>query len=335
MLVSVTVILSSSAYAENYEGFEYTVNGEDITINGYTGSDTAIVIPASIEGKTVTAIAESAFEECTGFTSVTIPDSVESISASAFKDCTGITTLKMSCSANYANNSFEGCTNIATVTLTKGTGEGAMKDYKDESSNIDSYTNTPWNISSDKFKKLVLEDGVTTIGSYAFRGCSSLASVTVPDSVEKVKEYAFYNCSALKSVAFSDSLDTIGEYAFYGCSAMTSAAIGNTATKIGDYTFYKCSSLKSITLPETVTEIGKYAFFWCVGLKEFAVNKDNKKFASIDGNLVSKHKTILYKYPSAKTKADITLSRTVKTVKTDAIYPSYYIKSINFNNVMR
>ena len=109
--------------------------------------------------------------------------------------------------------------------------------------------------------------------------------------------------------------------------------IPNSVKTIKPYAFQECIYIKTVKIGKGVTKIGKYAFFWCVGLKEFAVNKDNKKFASIDGNLVSKHKTILYKYPSAKTKADITLSRTVKTVKTDAIYPSYYIKSINFNNV--
>ena len=80
---------------------------------------------------------------------------------------------------------------------------------------------TPWCSQKDKIKRVVIENGVTSIGAMAFYNCSVLTSVTIPNSVTSIGEYAFYGCSSLTSISFPKSVTSIGIYVLYGCSKMT------------------------------------------------------------------------------------------------------------------
>ena len=113
--------------------------------------------------------------------------------------------------------------------------------------------------------------GVTTLGSGAFAGCSNLASVTLPDSLTVISDGgfgngAFYGCSSLTSLTIGNGVTTIGSNAFYNCDALTSITIGNSVTSIGNYAFYDCTALTSITIPNSVTTIGSGAFRNCFSL---------------------------------------------------------------------
>ena len=142
------------------------------------------------------------------------------------------------------------------------TGEGEMTDY--------SYSNRiPW--YGQHIKRIIIDDGVTTIGNEAFRLCSSLTSVTIPNSVTTIGNSAFYNCSALTSVTIPNSVTTIGNHAFFGCSALTSVTIPNSVTEIGYSTFGDCSALTSVTIPNSVTTIGNHAFYNCSALTSVTI----------------------------------------------------------------
>ena len=104
------------------------------------------------------------------------------------------------------------------------------------------------------------------IGDYAFSGCSSLTSLTLPSSVTSIGGHAFELCSGLTSLTLPSSVTSIGEFAFRYCSGLTSLTIPSGVTTIDYYAFADCSGLTSLTLPSGVTWIGGYAFAWCSGL---------------------------------------------------------------------
>jgi PKD repeat protein len=118
---------------------------------------------------------------------------------------------------------------------------------------------------------VTIPDSVTTIGDGAFWGCSSLTSVTIGDSVTTIGYQAFWGCSSLTSVTIGDSVTTIGDRAFYNCSSLTSVTIGDSVTTIGDRAFSNCSSLTSVTIPDSVTTIGDWAFYNCSSLTSVTI----------------------------------------------------------------
>ena len=144
-------------------------------------------------------------------------------------------------------------------------GTGAMKNYD--------YYNNPSSASQkkDSVKKVVIEDGVTSIGESAFNTCIGLTSITIPDSVTSIGTLAFSACSSLRSITIPNSVTSIGALAFRACSSLSSITIPNSVTSIGTYAFEDCSSLTSITIPDSVTSIGNYAFYNCSGLTSITI----------------------------------------------------------------
>ena len=112
---------------------------------------------------------------------------------------------------------------------------------------------------------------VTSIGDYAFYGCSGLTSVTIPTSVTSIGATAFYGCSGLTSVTIPNSVTSIGENAFYECTGLTSVTIPNSVTFIGITAFYGCTGLTSVTIPTSVTRIEDAVFVGCTGLTSVTI----------------------------------------------------------------
>ncbi len=183
---------------------------------------------------------------------------------------------------------FYGTTGDCTWSLDGTTltisGNGAMGDYTYSSP-------APW---GDWITKVVIEDGVTTIGDYVFYYCDKLISVTIPDSVTTIGNYAFAYCTSLTSITIPDSITTIRDYAFSGCHSLsnvtipnsvtsigedafsycgniTSVTIGNGVTSIDESTFQGCKSLTSVTIPDGVITIGNYAFQGCGSLESITI----------------------------------------------------------------
>ena len=144
-------------------------------------------------------------------------------------------------------------------------GKGAMKDYNSDDNP------SPASQKKDSVKKVVIEDGVTSIGDSAFSYCSSLTNITIPDSVTSIGDSAFSGCWDLTSITIPDSVTTIGESAFYGCSSLTSITIPDGVTSIGYGAFSSCRSLTSITIPDSVTSIGNSSFSYCISLTSITI----------------------------------------------------------------
>lgn len=108
--------------------------------------------------------------------------------------------------------------------------------------------------------------GITSIGDYAFSGCTGLTNITIPNSITHIGQFAFSNCSGLKSITIPNSITIIGINTFRNFTGLTNIIIPDTVTKIEDYAFYNCSSLTSITIPNGVTSIGQYSFYMCSSL---------------------------------------------------------------------
>jgi hypothetical protein len=107
---------------------------------------------------------------------------------------------------------------------------------------------------------------ISSIGDYAFGGCTNITSVDIPDSVTSIGNYAFCDCINMTSVDIPDNVTSIGNYAFCDCINMTSVDIPDNVTSIGDYAFGKCIGLTGdLVLPKNLTNIGEGAFLYCTG----------------------------------------------------------------------
>ena len=124
---------------------------------------------------------------------------------------------------------------------------------------------------NEQLKEIVINEGVTSIGTEAFRNCTGLTSVTIPASVTSIGEAAYRGCTGLTSVTIHASVTSIGEMSFAGCESLTSVTIPASVTSIGQDAFFNCFSLTSVTIPASVTSIGEGAFYNCTGLTSVTI----------------------------------------------------------------
>lgn len=177
--------------------------------------------------------------------------------ASVFSTAASAASNSGSC-GEKVNYSLNTSTGVLTIS-----GSGAMTDYS-------SYSDSPFAMNYS-IKKIVIENGVTSIGSNAFYSCSNVAEVSVPSSVKSIGEYVFCYCSGLKSIVIPNSVTSIGMYAFYACTVLNNVALSSNLKTIEIYTFGYCTTLKSITFPASVTTIEGYAFWYCSSLESVKI----------------------------------------------------------------
>lgn len=108
----------------------------------------------------------------------------------------------------------------------------------------------PWKNLTGSIYSVVIEEGVTGIGSYAFSGCSNLTSVAIPDSVTRIGSRAFDSCSSLTSITIPDSVTSIGNYAFYDCSSLSRITVGTGVKEIGGEAFTRCTMYMKVHITD-------------------------------------------------------------------------------------
>ncbi len=277
--------------------FTYTVADNAITLTGFIGEDTAVVIPAYIGGNPVSAIADYAFSGKTAITSITIPEGVTSIGISAFGNCSGLTNLSIPSSVtSLGKNAFVDCDSLSYYEYENAYYLG----------NTDNHCVILIKATSTEITSVTIASATKFIYDSAFESCEKLSgNLEIPEGVTSIGERAFWFCSNL-IVSFADGSQctSIGSYAFFGCTSLSSIKIPSGVSKIEEYTFFLCSGLSSIEIPSSVTEIGAKAFSLCSNLKTVrfggtiaqwnAVTKDSDWNASAgsytvccsDGNLL-------------------------------------------------
>ena len=302
LILSAVFSTSASAYDVKIDGIYYDIYSDKTAavISGGEKYSGEVVIPSSItvEGQEypVTSIGNYAFQNCSGLTSVTIPNSVTSIGESAFYFCLSLTSVTIPnsvTSISYAAFSTCGLKDVTIPNSVTSIGDCAFSDCSvlediiivnnmfvhlpETYSGHYSISNNISQIIGGAFKdcsgltSVDIPNSVTSIGDAAFSGCTGLTSVTIPNSVTNIGSSAFYNCRGLTSVTIPNSVTSIGDYAFYDCCGFTSVTIGNSVTNIGSSAFEYCSNLKSVTIPNSVTSIGKWAFRYCSGLTSVTI----------------------------------------------------------------
>ncbi len=272
-------------YSKNADGITCTVTGlGDCT-------DTELVIGQFIDGYKVTAIGSSAFLNCSGLTSVEIPNNVTSIGDGAFRGCKNLVEMTLPFTgASKSASSYQrvfgyifGYTKHESFTFNQepSVSIGAIRQYRearDEAGYL-SYCYDYYIPTS--LRRVTISDNIK---EYAFYGCGMLTSVEIGDSAISIGRHAFYNCTKLTSITIPDSVTSIGDYAFYGCSNLTSVVMGNSIASIGNSVFRECSRLASITIPNSVTSIGGSAFSHCTNLTSIIIGNS---VASIGGSAFS------------------------------------------------
>ena len=266
----------------------------------------------------ITSLGDYAFDSCVGLTNITIPSSVTNIGYGTFYDCTSLNNVIFACDApeirdnaftnvaatvkyphtkNWPEDKLQDYGGTITwkaiaETVASGTcgaegdnltwtldsdgvltisGTGAMKDYPNE-------IGAPWADFADDLTKVVIEEGITTIGASAFMYCDNLTEVVIPGTVT-----------------------SIGSTAFLGCTSLTKFDIPEGVISVGGEAFGECNALERINIPSSLTSFGERMFMNGAGkLTEINVDSGNTVYSSKEGVLYSKDGSTLVCYPCGK-----------------------------------
>ena len=301
-----TTVTSIGDYALRYNSSLQSIDiPSEVTEIGAYAFESCTALQTVTLSDSLTSMGPSALYNCSSLQSIVIPDGVTSLSSNLFNECTSLASVTLSNNVTTIwNNTFAYCNGLnhvfykglpsdwANVTVNEGntklltalrhyvyndnlswtlqegvltiSGAGAMPTFSSDA---------PW--SGLDFTSVVIEDGITSISSRAFRGASGMQEISIAYSVTKIDAFAFQSCSALTEITLPDSITTVGANAFVGCTSLTQVTFGAGVSSFGDMLFNGCRALKNIFCSE-----------------------NNASYVSVEGVLFNQAQTALVLFPT-------------------------------------
>ena len=310
------MLQKSGCYENPFDDFQYTVNGDQISLKKYRGNKKTLYVPGRYpdSAKTVTDIDEAAFSGCLSLIEVVLPRSVNYISEKIFR----------------------GCTSLKKVTIPPGVTRIGSSTF-DKCANLESAE---------------IPAGVTLIDSWAFMGCASLKKIDIPGSVTRIGQSAFEGCTALRHIGFSGGLTRIGKEAFKETAWLKEHPEGEIyagglflgfsgemppgaairlregTSGFADEALSQQIMLKTIYIPASCTEISREAFDGLHSLERIDVAPGNPAFSSIDGVWFTRDKSMILKYPPAKPSSSYIIPDGVTAVYAGAFWGCKKLRKI-------
>lgn len=335
---------------------ELKINGLNQVYGVVDKEVTEIVIP-----NTVVSIKPNSFKGCKKLKTVKIPDSVNTIGSSAFEGCSSLKEIVLPLNLSIIDaNVFTGCTSLRKVYI---------KDYVDKialTAFIDCKRVEEFVVSEDNYKfcsvdgsiynrnknilyrvpaktkqiNFAINKKVKKIEATAFRGCTTIETVTfpeketvlrrsvfegckslkeisLPDTIFQVEDSVFSGCSSLKEIKLPDNVTYLPYYCFKDCTSLEKIEFPSNFWGIQDTAFQGCTSLKNVFLPASTCVINNSAFAGCKSLERVDISPDNSKLASVDGIVYSKDMSKIVLYPSAHLQDCYTIPDSVNHLHSD------------------
>lgn len=295
-------------------------------------SDPSVIhaeIPAELDGKPVTGLADHCFDGCSSLESVILPEGILSIGEYAFQGCVLLDTIEIPASVDMIDNFvFEGCYSLKSISVAEENthyispqgvlytaDQTTLLRYpaaKEDTAYVVSdncYTISPWGFTDCVNLKKIEMSSVTAIGADCFMGCTSLKTANLSRGITDLNGAAFAKCQNLQEVTLPPNLESIGDRCFFGCAALEKLTLPENLKSIGEMSFYGCTGLTFLYVPESVTSIGEHGIGYSVsedaatvripGFRmETTVGSHAAKYASENGIechlMLSRSKVVLF-----------------------------------------
>ncbi len=294
MVAAAAVAFAAVAHADTWKDtvtgltWTYTTDGDEATIanwveDGYFYTravdpqpEGAIAIPATLGGKTVTAIGSKALLGCGGLTGVTIPASVKGIGSEAFSECANLETVSMPGVDSIGAKAFNGCAKLSSIAMpgeAEVYGEKAFAGCEGlaDGNGLIIIGGVLYGAGENLQPHVVVPDTVVRIAGHAFENEWGVTGLTIPGSVKNIGEYAFNCCSLADGLVIQDGVESIGAAAFFGCTGLKSVAIPGSVANIGESAFNGSDGLASVTIVDGADKTLETSAFNCLGLQSVAL----------------------------------------------------------------
>ncbi|MBR4066016.1 MAG: leucine-rich repeat domain-containing protein, partial [Bacteroidaceae bacterium] len=255
--------------------------------NEYKNSIETVIINDGIK-----SIGNNAFFECSGITSIDIPNSLEIIGEQAFDGCSSLVNLNIPSSVTKIGQwAFATCPGLESIVVDKN------NVVYDSRNNCNAIIEIETNTLIQGCKNTTIPDGIVVIAEGAFDDCTDLKEIKLPSSITTIGNGAFFQCTSLSSIEIPCNTTSIGTNAFDGCSALSEVIFNEGLEKIDGAAFASCTSLTNIVIPSSVTYIGYIAFGGCTSLTSITSHIPAHKLFKINTsafNMVDKANCTLY-----------------------------------------